>query len=516
MPALQGLIPAKQYRIILISAIVILLLRLLFIPLMGLMPQDAYYYFYAEHPALSYYDHPPAIAWLLELFTGIFGRKVFVLKLADTSITILTVFSFVRLASYFLSSARVQRAFLLFISTFLVTILCLVSTPDTPLILFWTLSLIALYEAIFRGKKWYWILSGVLMGLAFDSKYTALLLPAGLFLYLILSAEHRKLFLSSWLWIALALFVITISPVIIWNVQNHFASFRFQSANRMESMSSHQVNLKGFLGVLGHQSAILMPVLFFVLLWLLWKAIKKYKLHFYRLPSDKLFLLSFFLPLFAGFMSLSFFYWVKLNWMMPAYITGIIWASTWFKSKWLRYQYICSLSVHLLLALEVIFYPFTIKSDDTWVGWKQLASEVQVLKDYNPGSFVFSADDYKTSAALNFYLDEMTYSANVIGRPALQFDFVGTNLEALTGKDALYIDSNPQMKDDKKQQQNIYAALSGYFARITELNPILIKRNGKVVRKFLVYKCSNYNPARNQPTTNNQEPASSLTLLPSS
>ena len=38
--------------------LLIISLRIIFIFLMGPMPQDAYYYFYSAHPALSYFDHP--------------------------------------------------------------------------------------------------------------------------------------------------------------------------------------------------------------------------------------------------------------------------------------------------------------------------------------------------------------------------------------------------------------------------------------------------------------------------
>jgi len=57
--ALNTLWTDKKQGMILFSLLLILVLRFAFIGLMGLMPQDAYYFFYSEHPALSYYDHPP-------------------------------------------------------------------------------------------------------------------------------------------------------------------------------------------------------------------------------------------------------------------------------------------------------------------------------------------------------------------------------------------------------------------------------------------------------------------------
>ncbi len=68
-------------------------IRFVFTGIMGIMPQDAYYDFYAQHLDLSYYDHPPMIAYLLRIFTTLFGKKVFVIKLADTTVTCLTIYS---------------------------------------------------------------------------------------------------------------------------------------------------------------------------------------------------------------------------------------------------------------------------------------------------------------------------------------------------------------------------------------------------------------------------------------
>lgn len=483
----------RKDPIIFIAAILILLLRLVFIPLMGPMPQDAYYYFYSKHPALSYFDHPPAIAYLLRLFTAIFGRHVFALKLADSVVTLFSLIAFYKLGKCFLSRDKAQRALLLFFSTFMVTVLSLVSTPDTPLILFWTLSLISLYYAVFLEKNIYWVWSGILMGFAFDSKYTALLLSMGLVCFLIVSKAHRKKLLSPWLWLSLLLFVITISPVIIWNVQNGFASFKFQSSTHLQTEDTHHFDINNFLGVIGHQSAIMLPVLFLSFFWILFKLIKKYKIKILSIDDKQLFLLSFFIPAFAGFLAISFLFWVKLNWMMPAYISGIILVSIYLSKKWIKAQVIISAILHLLVSAEVLFYPIPVRSDDTWAGWKELSQQVEVLETSHPGSFIFSADDYKTSAMLNFYLGKMVYGRNVIGEPALQFDYIGTDLKTLAGKDALFIDSDPHFKNESASGK-IPTSLTAYFDTVREIDPLLIKKGGQTIRKFFVYECRGYHP----------------------
>jgi hypothetical protein len=354
----------------------------------------------------------------------------------------------------------------------------------------WTLSLNFLHEAIFKKKNLYWIWAGLFTGLSFDSKYTAVFLLIGLLGYLLIYKPHRKLIFSPGLLLYLLTFAVTILPVVIWNIRNGFASFKFQSEGRVNE--GIQVDFRGFAGVIGHQSAILLPILFFSLVYFIYRICRKYGIRFGSIPSDLLFLLCFFIPLFIGFFSLSFIYWVKLNWMMPAYISGIIWVSRYWNKKWIRYQLIFSLALHLILAIEIIFYVFPIRSDDTWFGWSAFAGKVESVRKQYPGSFIFSADDYKTAAVLNFYLNEMVYSKNVVGERALQFDFVGTDLRLLNGKDAIFIDSNPRFTNLENENGAIPPTYSLYFDQIVPLEPILIEKHGRVQRKWSVFLCKNY------------------------
>jgi 4-amino-4-deoxy-L-arabinose transferase-like glycosyltransferase len=492
LPKKMGMEPG--WKNIAVLTLVVLLIRFIFIGIMGLMPQDAYYDFYAQHPALSYYDHPPMIAYLLRFFTSLFGKKVFALKLADSIVTWGTVLAFYQLAKRFLSPQKVWNGLLLLLSTFMITILSLISTPDVPLMLCWTISLLFLHSAIFREIKIYWIWAGIMTGLTFDSKYTAVFLLIGLVGFLLISNKYRRALFSRWFLVYLFCIAVCILPVVIWNVRNGFASFRFQSEARVNSMEGFHFSLSDFAGVLGHQSAVLMPILFFSFFYLLYRLIRKYGLKFTRIPDDKLFLLSFFVPLFLGFLFISPFYWVKLNWMMPAYISGIIWICRYWNGRWIRMQIIFSVVLHLALAAEVIFYIIPVRSDDTWFGWKSLSEQVKRVSALHPGAFIFSSDDYKTSAVLNFYMDEMVYSKNVVGERALQFDFIGTDLQQLKGKDAIFIDSNPRFSNLENETDAIPAFYYKFFDSIVSLSPILVWKNGRIERKFSVFLCKHYHP----------------------
>lgn len=477
----------------LISLVLLLLfcLRIGFIWQMGLMPQDAYYHYYAEHLSLSYFDHPPAIAYLLRTFSTIFGKREFALKLADTVTALFTAFLFYRLASCFLSRRRAGIAVLLFFSTLMFSFLSLVSTPDVPLMLFWTITLIWLYRAIFFDEKAAWIWSGIFMGLAFDSKYTAVFLFIGLLLFLLLCKRYRSILFTYRMVLVCFFFLVASLPVIIWNVANRFISFRFQLAERIGSTSALHFSFPNILGVMGHQSGILLPILFFGLLVMIIKTIRKFHLNFSRIPAQNLFLLCFFLPLFLGFFVLSSVYWIKLNWMMPCYISGIIWLSTYIRIKWVNRQIIMSFFIHILLMAEVAFYIVPLNTNDTWYGWPQLAASVKSLKHQYPDTFIFSADGYKTSAILDFYLpDEIIYGPNAIGLQGLQFNLI-QNTKVLKGRNALFIAADRDYKSAQKTNVMPYS-FDRFFTSVTQLPPIIITKRNVPVRKFLVFYCKGY------------------------
>ncbi|MFC4141589.1 ArnT family glycosyltransferase [Pedobacter mendelii] len=484
----------KRYlpeSLLLYAIAVIVFIRILSIFILGPMPQDAYYYLYSQHPSLSYFDHPPAIAVLLGFFTWLFGSNVLAIKLGDSILTIGTVLLFYKLALEFYSKGQAIRSTIILLSTLMVSILSLVSTPDTPLIFFWTLSLFTLYRAIKLDKKIYWIFGGIAMGLAFDSKYTAVFLPFGLLSFLVLSAFHRRLLATVWPWLSCIIMILFSAPVIIWNFQNQFASFVFQGGERIGQISAFSIKPRFIFGLLGHQLALLMPILYITLFYGLVSLVKKYRKKTVELPENDLFLLSFFLPVFLLFLLISPIYWIKINWMMPAYISGILWANNYLNEKWFKWQIVLSIIVHLVLIVEVVFYLFPVRSDDTWIGWGELSEKVLIIKKEQHADFVFSADGYKTSAELNLYSKSFIYGQNVLGEPALEFDFLGTDLNKLSGQDAIFIDSDPDFKD-LGMDYVIPKKLMRYFSSVQQLPPIIIKRNNRAIRKFLIYLCKDY------------------------
>jgi len=467
-------------------------LRIIAVFAMGLMPQDAYYTYYSDNLDLSYFDHPPMIAYMIKLFITLFGKSVFTLHIADFIVTSLTLWFLYLFIKPFLSSQQTTRALTLLITAPFVTVLSINSTPDVPLLFFWSLSLLLGFKAI-KTDKWYnWIFAGLFAGFAFDSKYTGIFLPAGMFLFLLLSNEYRKKLLSfNFLFYTLT-FIAAISPVVIWNIQNDFISFEYQSAQRATEMTTFQFRPKLFAGYFGSQLFLALPVFLIAIFIAGYKLIvswfKREKIADYLLYSA-----CFALPMLFLFTGISFIYWVKINWIMPVYLSATVLTVLYLKSdKFIKWQTWLSVLFHIAIAVELIWMPVKVNSDDTWWGWDKLVQKVESVKQKSPDYFIFSDNSYKVSAVLNFYMDEHVYAGNVVEKAAFQFALDDSDLTHLRGRDALYVTTD-RVRRKRAGEGTVEQILGPYFSSVTIKDSLILKnRAGEEQRRFYFYDCQGY------------------------
>ncbi len=67
------------------------LLRLLAAGVLGLGNDEAYHFLYAVHPAFSYYDHPPMLAWIESVGLNLLSSPFSILALRRASSSFLPV-----------------------------------------------------------------------------------------------------------------------------------------------------------------------------------------------------------------------------------------------------------------------------------------------------------------------------------------------------------------------------------------------------------------------------------------
>jgi hypothetical protein len=198
----------------------------------------AYYWQWARHLAWGYYDHPPMAAWLIAVL-GIHATA-----LVCGAGTVAAVWGLAR--DVYGNREAAWRAAALWSVVPAGMVAGVWATPDSPLLLFWTLGLWALWK-----ERWGW--AGLACGLALLSKYPAVLLGLA---FLLAAARARRLPWGAWGAGALALLCFV--PVVLWNARHEWVGFLFQLHHGLEGRGGWNT----FGQFLAGQLALGGPVLF--------------------------------------------------------------------------------------------------------------------------------------------------------------------------------------------------------------------------------------------------------------
>jgi hypothetical protein len=191
--------------------------------------RDTFYYWqWGKHLALSYFDGPPMIAYMFRASTSIFGDTLFALNIVGVICLALTGYWVYKAGKLMLDKETGLIAALLWLlfpitsSKLLVTV-----TYDTPLSLFWAMSVYfaARFIRYQKNADLYWAACAI--GLMLLSKYSGIVLVFGILAYFIISPQHRAVFKNKHFYIAACLSLAILSPVIIWNYQHDWISIKY-------------------------------------------------------------------------------------------------------------------------------------------------------------------------------------------------------------------------------------------------------------------------------------------------
>jgi 4-amino-4-deoxy-L-arabinose transferase-like glycosyltransferase len=224
-----------------------------------LSADEAYYWLWSKHLAAGYYDHPPAIAYLIRGGTTVFG---------DTSIGVrfLPLLSSVP-ASWFVwrSGAILLRnecagglACLLFNLTLMVTVETMAATPDAPLIACAAGFLFALVKLDATGDGRWFLALGFAGGLSLLSKYTGFFLGVGALTWLVWEPRARRWFLSPWPYAGAAVALALFAPNLWWNAAHSWMTFAFQFGR----IGTGHFTLRFLAEFLGAQLVLASPFIF--------------------------------------------------------------------------------------------------------------------------------------------------------------------------------------------------------------------------------------------------------------
>ena len=476
--------------------------------LMPVFAQESYYWTYAQHPDLSYYDHPPMVAWMIWLGTRVFGDGALGIRFLTMLCGIATMALGMRMLRAWGANATARAAWALASSCAPALLAThFLANPDPPLCLFFLATMAALWKARNGGIRW-WLLAGAFAGLALLSKYTAAFLAVSGAVLLLLDPSMRKQLLRPGPWLGVVTAAIVFAPVVMWNVNNDFESFRFQTESRFARANFRIDWLFQFLGQqIGVAHPALAAAIPFALLWLMRRARER--------DVRALWLLAFALPMPVFFLCNAPLMQVKPNWIAPSYLPLLLGASLWFsesgikdrKPKLAKAAKVALLAVVPIVALAPLMVAWPQHRGSSWTGWSEIATATDAwehridAEDKIDGNvFVFAAD-YKDAAQLTRALRQLAtarhdstpspqaLAQNVFGQPALQFDHWDAPA-AHVGQSAIFV--LPRANEREAMVERMRAR----FDSAEKVDHVDVTRLGVKVLDADIYVCRGYKGAK--------------------
>lgn len=294
--------------------ILVCLYMIIYAASIPLHPDEAYYWMWSRHLALSYYDGPPLTAWLIRMMTTIFGIHAFVIKSIAVFSVALSSWFIYRLSVAMFDENVALRALLIFMLIPITQATNFITSLDPLLMLFWSAGLCALWKWLTIPSKKRAFCLALVIGLGLLAKYPMILfLPACFLILLFTYYRPRLLHWQPYLIIFIALLIF--SPVLIWNASHDWISFTFQWHH---GAGAHHFSWHDFEMYWLAQLGAFNPIYAIGLVILsirYWQDYQQATLQFLAIPMLMV------LIIFGYFACFNL---TEANWTMPAYITGSI------------------------------------------------------------------------------------------------------------------------------------------------------------------------------------------------
>ena len=398
---------------------------------------EAYFVLWGRRPDIGFYDHPPMIGWWLAPLVALsdaewVARLPATLAPAAVALAVRAV-----LRDGFRCDADTADLAAIALLLMPINLWTAFVTTDAPLLVFSAASLLVFVRAAQRDAARLYLAAGVLLGLAFLSKYFAVLLGLA---YLAWAAQSRR-------WKAAGLVIAGALPAVLvnlyWNYTGCWSNVMFNAINRHEGAGGSWTTPLLYAASLAYLAA--------PLLWLLWRERGQLNASL-KAPAARALLLAWLLPLLV-FALLSPVKRIGLHWLqsfMPALVMSATLAvRREALVRGVRFFAVLALA-HVVLAAVVAALPLT-----AWKNTRLYSSIVfhartpVILAALAPElrRYALAADSYSAAAVLAYHArhDVPVFGG---GSSHARHDDILTDWRAYAGKDLLILRRTPAPLQD--------------------------------------------------------------------
>ena len=434
-------------------------MRLIYAGVIDLRTDEAYYWTWSKESALSFLDHPPMIAWFIRFGTAIFGDTNLGVRFAGIVamlVTQLLLADIVRRVTH--DFRAVVIAVLMPEAALYYGLLMAKVSPDVALIPFavamvW--ALVRLHES--NDGRW-WLAAGVFAGLALLSKFTAVMLLPAVAAFILVPKWRGRWLASPYPWAAALIAVVVFLPVLIWNSQHDWASFRFQL---VRATATHEMSLRTVGDYIGLQFGlvgfILLPVVLSGVALTAWRG--------YRRGDAVAILLST-----AVFVPFGYFFWKSLSlrvgdtWPMFIWPAGFAAAAInitmlarenwpdWIVQSTIRWAKVAIASGIVFVVAVFLYYVvapwnFIGRADPIGgeAGYQQVVVRAQAQLRETGASWI-ATTDYRTYAMLRWFFNGRVPVIQINERNRFE-GFRDPGMDAVRGRVGLYVGREPDPRN---------------------------------------------------------------------
>ncbi len=383
------------------------------------------------------------------------------------------------------------------------------ATTDLGFILMWTLASTVFVRALRQGKSPSYIAIGGLLAIGGLFKWTIFALWPLLLGWAIFYPPARS---KTW-WLGVLISLLAFLPVVFWNAEHDFATFRHVSNTVLGSLApdraTSSVTHGNFWDFLGAQVGLLSPVFFVLFVLGAIHVVRRWK----AVPLAISFCLtSSAIVLF--YMAASLFDKMQPNWAIYVYPSALVLVA-WYaievlSPRWGKIWLTAGVAFSVVLVTFGVSIPYWQAHESPWkipyawnpfrqsLGWQRLPVALKVA-GYNPEKDFLFGDRYQMTSLLSFYSQgqKRAYFLNLGGTRQNQFSYWPSMKDEQIGKTGYFViaENAPRLTENfPKDKMRYLEKLAPYFAKVecVGIAPLFLC-NGEVAKAALIFRCEGYN-----------------------